>query len=139
MENKKNDFVSLLNNKTLQRVLEFSIYKLLVGVVLYWGIIIITNLSFTKIFLELSFEFHLADYIKLYLLSIVLDVSRIAVFQRYDFPNSALSQLAKIVFEPNIQTLYIFVSFKITYLMIAILDYNDTKKENMNTIIIIYS
>jgi hypothetical protein len=135
----ENNFNILLTSKILQRFLIYMLYKLFLGLVLYWLVIRITQFTVLNYIFNLGFEFSLADYIKLFLLSVALDISKLTCFQKYDFPYSYLSQITKLILEPNIQTFYIFSGSTLMYLMISLLDYTDKVKESTNILMIAYS
>jgi hypothetical protein len=120
-----NNFKILLNSKSLQRFLNFILFKLFFGLVFYWLII---KLSYT---IGLDFEFYLSDYIKFFLLSTILVISKLFVFAKYDFPYSYVGQVVKLVLEPNIQTFFIIFGSGIYYLMISLLYHNGS----VNTIL----
>jgi hypothetical protein len=135
----ENNFNILLRSKIIQRLMTFALFKLFFGLFFYYLVIRFTQLVVVSYFFRLDFEFLLADYIKLYLLSVTLDLCKLAVFQKYDFPYSYLSQFTKLILDPDVQTFYIFVGSGLTYLMISLLDYTDRTKESTNVLMIIYS
>jgi hypothetical protein len=134
-----NKFIEYLKLITIKRMIAITLHKLLYGLFLYFIVIKITQFDSINYIFDLNFVFSIADFIKLGLLSIILDTCKVAVFEKYDFPYSNISHIGKLIFEPNIQTFFVFLNSGIIYLMITLLDYTDKVKESSVILIIAYS
>jgi hypothetical protein len=104
------NFSDTLTYTTLMRFGICSGKKFIFGFFIYWLFIQLTqNWLFNRIF-GMSFDFFISDFIKIFVCFFMIDFAKGLVYVKYENNSSAISNLAKIALEPNVQTLFMFAN-----------------------------
>jgi hypothetical protein len=109
-----------IQSVTLVRSLSFFIWKFFIGLIFYFlAIKFAQNYYITKYLLVgVNFQFSLITYVKIYILSTLIVILKVIVFQNYEETVTKFNQTAKIILDPKHQTMFfIFNSILFIFLL----------------------
>lgn len=120
-----------IQSVTFVRSLSFFIWKFFMGLIFYFlAIKFVQNYYISKYFLVGgNFQYSFITYVKIYIVSTLIVILKVIVFQNYEETCTKLEQTVRIILDPKHQTIFFIFNSLLLIFLLKICEKQSIKKD----------
>ena len=141
----EDNYKDKIKSVTNLRIISFFIWKFLLGLIIFWSFIKLTQNSYFNYYIlnEVKFHYNFSDYIKIFILFSIIDYLKILLFQNNEDYINKFELITKTFLDPKYQTFFLFANSVLILVQLKFFYYmskpgKKQKTDMLDKLIIVY-